>query len=234
VVVVTGSGQGIGRSTAMRLAEDGYDVAINDLESSKEKLDAVRKEITANFRERRVFIILQVADITIEEKVKGSVESVVKEFGKLNVVTTLDNFESVLSVNVTGTYCYKYAAQEMIAQGDGGRIVGASSMTGKKGKCSYMWSHDVFFCLHNRYDYAIAIELGHHGITVKAYAPGAIETLMREFREYPSMSYINATRLVSCNRQQLNSSSVGHLGSTKDAANLVSFLVTPEAHFITG
>jgi NAD(P)-dependent dehydrogenase (short-subunit alcohol dehydrogenase family) len=40
----------------------------------------------------------------------------------------------VLSVTVTGTYCYKYAAQEMIAQGDGGRIVGASSMIGKKGK----------------------------------------------------------------------------------------------------
>ncbi|KAJ8581385.1 NAD(P)-binding protein, partial [Rhizopogon salebrosus TDB-379] len=225
VAVVTGSGQGIGRSTAMRLAEDGYDVAINDLESSKEKLDAVRKEITANFRERRVFIILQVADITIEEKVKGSVESVVKEFGKLNVVTTLDNFESVLSVNVTGTYCYKYAAQEMIAQGDGGRIVGASSMTGKKGKfirCDLLsaYSAPKFAVLIQ----SAAIELGHYGITVKVYAPGTIETLMREFRGYPSISYINATQ----------SSSVGHLGSTKDFANLVSFLVTPEAHFITG
>jgi hypothetical protein len=53
VAVVTGSGQGIGRSIAMRLAEDRYDVAINDLESNKENLDAVRKEIMLEIDKRR-------------------------------------------------------------------------------------------------------------------------------------------------------------------------------------
>jgi hypothetical protein len=57
------------------------------LESNKGNLDAVRKEIAVNFLERRTLIILQVANIGIEEKVKGLVESVVKEFGKLNVVS---------------------------------------------------------------------------------------------------------------------------------------------------
>jgi NAD(P)-dependent dehydrogenase (short-subunit alcohol dehydrogenase family) len=87
VAVVTGSGQGIGRNIALRLAEDGYDIAINDLESNKENLDAVRKEIIASFPERKVLVIF--ADVAIEEKVKGLVESVVKEFGKLNVVSYL-------------------------------------------------------------------------------------------------------------------------------------------------
>jgi NAD(P)-dependent dehydrogenase (short-subunit alcohol dehydrogenase family) len=89
VAVVTGSGQGIGRTIAVRLAEDGYDVVINDLESNKENLDAVKNEIAANFPERRVLIIH--ANVTVEEEVKGLVESVVKEFGKLNVVSCLQS-----------------------------------------------------------------------------------------------------------------------------------------------
>ncbi|KAJ8593423.1 hypothetical protein M405DRAFT_839202 [Rhizopogon salebrosus TDB-379] len=74
VAVITRSGQGIGRSIAMRIAEDDYDSG-----------STTWKEIAANFLERRALIILQVANIGIEEKVKGLVESVVKEFGKLNV-----------------------------------------------------------------------------------------------------------------------------------------------------
>jgi len=95
VAVVTGSGQGIGRTIAVRLAEDGYDVAINDLESNKESLDAVKNEIAANFPERRVLIIH--ANVTVEEEVKGLVESVVKEFGKLNVVSCLQSLSRWLS-----------------------------------------------------------------------------------------------------------------------------------------
>jgi len=87
VAVVTGSGQGIGHRIALRLAGDGYDVVINDLESNKENLDAVKKEIIDNFPERRVLIIL--ANVTVEEEVKGLVESAVEEFGKLSVVSYL-------------------------------------------------------------------------------------------------------------------------------------------------
>ncbi|KAJ8593425.1 NAD(P)-binding protein, partial [Rhizopogon salebrosus TDB-379] len=240
VAVVTGSGQGIGRNIALRLAEDGYDIAINDLESNKENLDAVRKEIIASFPERKVLVIF--ADVAIEEKVKGLVESVVKEFGKLNVFvanagiikaktlleTTSDDFTSVLSVNVTGVfYCYKYAAQQMIAQGDGGRIIGASSLAGKRGN-AYCASKFAVRGLTQ----SAAVELGRHGITVNAYAPGAIETLMREFRHDPLILYIEHSG--DLYKQMKEESAVGHLGSTKDVANLVSFLVTPEARFVTG
>jgi len=96
VAVVTGSGQGIGRNIVMRLAEDGYDVAINDLESKKDNVDAVKKEITAKFPERRVMTIL--ANVTIEEEVKRLVGRVVEEFGKLNVVSYLLPFKFKVSV----------------------------------------------------------------------------------------------------------------------------------------
>jgi NAD(P)-dependent dehydrogenase (short-subunit alcohol dehydrogenase family) len=87
IAVVTGSAQGIGRSIAIRLAVDGYDVVINDLESSKENLEEVKKEIVADLPERRVLIVL--GDVSVEEDVKGLIESAVKEFGNLNVVSCL-------------------------------------------------------------------------------------------------------------------------------------------------
>jgi len=241
VAVVTGSGQGIGRTIAVRLAEDGYDVVINDLESNKENLDAVKNEIAVNFPERRVLIIY--ADVAVEEEVKGLVESVVKEFGKLNVFvanagiirtkplleTTSDDLDSLLSVNVKGTfYCYKYAAQQMIAQGGGGRIVGASSGAGKRGSALLSAYCASKFAVRGLTQTA-AIELGRHGITVNAYAPGAIDTSMLADLQVVAAEYSR-----NFNEEMKASSSVGHLGTTQDVANLVSILVTPEARFITG
>ncbi|KAG2123551.1 hypothetical protein BD769DRAFT_1359480 [Suillus cothurnatus] len=221
VAVVTGSAQGIGRSIAVRLAGDGYDVVINDLESNKENLEEVKKEIAASFPERRVLTVF--GNVSVEEDVKGLVESTVKEFGSLNVFvanagickskplleTTSDDFESVLSVNVKGTfYSYKYAAQQMVAQGGGGRIIGHASLS------AYCASKFAIRGLTQ----SAAIELGRNGITVNAYAPGTIQTamLLTNFLQFKRLS------------------SVGDLGTTQDVSSLVSFLVTPEARFITG
>ncbi|KAG1805618.1 hypothetical protein EV424DRAFT_1351002 [Suillus variegatus] len=230
VAVVTGSAQGIGRSIAIRLAGDGYDVVINDLESNKENLEEVKKDIATDFPERRVLIVF--GNVSVEEDVKGLVESAVKEFGRLNVFvanagiirtkplleTTSEDFQSVLSVNVTGTfYSYKYAAQQMVAQGDGGRIIGHASLS------AYSASK---FAIRGLTQTA-AIELGRNGITVNAYAPGTIQTPMLAklagSADYNDV-YDEFKRL----------SAVGDLGTTQDIANLVSFLVTPEARFITG
>ncbi|KAG1894706.1 uncharacterized protein F5891DRAFT_1061903 [Suillus fuscotomentosus] len=239
VAVVTGSAQGIGRSIAIRLAGDGYDVVINDLESNKENLEEVKKDITTDFPERRVLIVF--GNVSVEEDVKGLVESAVKEFGRLNVFvanagiirtkplleTTSEDFESVLSVNVTGTfYSYKYAAQQMVAQGEGGRIIGASSLAGKKGHASLSAYSASKFAIRGLTQTA-AIELGRNGITVNAYAPGTIQTPML-VRLAGSADYND----VYDEFKRL--SSVGDLGTTQDVANLVSFLVTPEARFITG
>jgi len=180
-------------------------------------------------------------NVSVEEDVKGLVESAVKEFGRLNVFvanagiirtkplleTTSEDFQSVLSVNVTGTfYSYKYAAQQMVAQGDGGRIIGASSLAGKKGHASLSAYSASKFAIRGLTQTA-AIELGRNGITVNAYAPGTIQTPMLAklagSADYNDV-YDEFKRL----------SAVGDLGTTQDIANLVSFLVTPEARFITG
>ena len=82
VSLVTGSGQGIGRAIALRLADDQFDVAINDILPNKKNLEILKAEIEA--KGRRAFIVI--ADVSQEDQVQGMVDSVVKTLGGLDVV----------------------------------------------------------------------------------------------------------------------------------------------------
>ncbi|KAG5635544.1 hypothetical protein H0H81_010906 [Sphagnurus paluster] len=153
VALVTGAAQGIGRAIALRLAKDGFDVAINDLLAAEDALNGVRKEITALGRRAFVFI----GDVSVEKDVQNMVSSVVENLGQLNVMvanagvcrstpileTEVSQWDFLLSVNVVGLFlCYKYAAMQMIKQGKGGRILGASSVAGRRGEM-YMGTYSA-------------------------------------------------------------------------------------------
>ncbi|KAG1865482.1 hypothetical protein DFJ58DRAFT_724378 [Suillus subalutaceus] len=208
VAVITGSAQGIGRSIAIRLAGDGYDIAINDLESNKENLEEVKKEIIAEFPERRVLIVL--GNVSVERMSKFVANAGICKSKPL-LETTSDDFESVLSINVKGTfYSYKYAAQQMIAQGHASLSAYCASKFAIRGLTQ-----------------SAAIELGRNGITVNAYAPGTIQTAMLD-------GLAGSTDYNDVYDEFKRLSSVGDLGTTQDVSSLVSFLVNPEARFITG
>jgi NAD(P)-dependent dehydrogenase (short-subunit alcohol dehydrogenase family) len=80
--IVTGAAQGIGKAIALRLADDGFDVAVNDIQSKRDQLDSLKNEIIA--KGRRCVAIE--ADISLEDQVKAMVEDVVSEMGRLDVV----------------------------------------------------------------------------------------------------------------------------------------------------
>ncbi|KAF7328665.1 NAD-binding protein [Mycena sanguinolenta] len=233
VVLVTGAAQGIGRSIALRLADDGFDVAVNDISNNSEKLDALVNEIQEKGRASSKYV----ADVSQDEQVKTMVDDVVARHGSLDVMVanagitgitaplteiSTDNWDRVMNINARGTFlCYKYAGIQMIKQGRGGRIIGASSIAGKQGFTmgeSYCASKFAVRGLTQ----AAALELGPHGITVNAYAPGVIDTTILGAARDTIVEHFTKT------------SALKKIGVPEDISALVSFLVSKEAQFITG
>lgn len=249
IALITGSAQGIGRSIALRLARDGFDVALNDLPTKNPKLELVATEIEGLGRQ----VCVVPADVTVDKQVKEMVGDAVIKLGGLDVMvanagvatfaslvsSTVDSWDHTLSVNARGPYlCYKYAAMQMIEQGRGGRIIGASSILGKMG-FPYHSSYTASKFAVRGLTLAAAIELGQYGITVNAYAPGVIQTPMSKSMMDDS-GKVDYSSLVDdpCSRNWINSVldhvPIKHIGQPEDIASIVSYLASKEAHFITG
>ncbi|KAJ7133573.1 NAD-binding protein [Mycena epipterygia] len=237
VALVTGAAQGIGRSVALRLAADGFDVAVNDIAVHSDKLDALVSEIQEKGRASSKHI----ADVSREDQVKEMVELVVQKHGGLDVMVAnagvsgrgalftemaLEEWDRVMNINAKGTFLsYKHAGIQMVKQGRGGRIIGASSFTGKQGIATQGPYSASKFAVRGLTQ-AAALEFGAHGITVNAYAPGAIDT--------PMLAATKAETGVDLLAHFKEMSPLKKFGVPEDIAGLVSFLASSESHFITG
>lgn len=245
IALITGSAQGIGRSIALRLARDGFDIALNDVPVKSEQLAAVASEVEALGRKACIVI----ADVTIEEEVKNMITDAVKELSGLDVMvanagipgaktvleTTVEDWERTFTVNARGVFlCYKHAAVQMISQGRGGRIIGASSIAGKIGFPSAAAYCASKFAVRGLTQTA-ALELGKHNITVNAYAPGVIQTQILDSISDQSgnvsLADEDSTNYLT---QLIGNRPIKHNGQPEDIASIVSYLASKEAHFITG
>ncbi|KAF4563998.1 NAD(P)-binding domain superfamily protein [Pleurotus pulmonarius] len=238
VALVTGAGRGIGRAIALRLAQDGYDLALSDLHVNQALVETLATEIKN--RGRKYTIVP--ANVKYEAEVKGMVGRTVKELGSLDVMIAnagivsmkpfldveAEDWDEVQAVNSRGTFlCYKYAAKQMVDQGRGGRIIGASSLAGKQG-----WSHLTAYSSSKftirGLTQAAAVELAEHGITVNAYSPGIVDTRMKQIlgdaSGDPEGFFKGYTDRVPVRR----------FGTSDEVAGLVSYLVSKEASYITG
>jgi len=242
VALITGSAQGIGRGIALRLARDGFDIALNDVSSKRDQLRTVADDIEKMGRRTH----LVPADVTVEGEVVGMVQGATEELGGLNVMvanagvglikdiasTRLDEWERVMTVNARGTFlCYKCAAAQMITQGRGGRIIGASSVAGKLGHPLSPGYSASKFAIRGLTQSA-ALELGRYNITVNSYAPGVIDTPMSA----TLMEGIDAMdeEMVKWVMNHLTRRPIRHDGQPEDIASIVSYLASNEGHFITG
>ncbi|KIK80066.1 hypothetical protein PAXRUDRAFT_833745 [Paxillus rubicundulus Ve08.2h10] len=245
IALITGSAQGIGHAIALRLAKDGYDIALNDLPSKYNQLRAVADDIGMSGRKA----LALPADVTVEEEVKEMVESVTTELGGLDVMvanagvaqvlpltsTGVGDWEYVMTVNTRGPFlCYKYAAEQMIKQRRGGRIIGASSLAGKTGlPLTSAYSASKFAV--RGLTQAAALELGRYGITVNAYAPGVIATAMTANTIGADGKFLSSDEeSAAWVANYLEGRPIKHIGQPDDIASIVSYLVSKEAHFITG
>ncbi|OCH90206.1 NAD-P-binding protein [Obba rivulosa] len=239
VAIVTGAAQGLGLAIALRLADDGLDVAVNDIPAKHAELQKIVIEIQGKGRRS----LAVAADVSVENEVRDMVDRVVNVLGGLDIMianagvpfakplveTSVEEWERIMAVNLRGVMLsYKHAAHQMIKQGRGGRIIGASSVVGKKG-----FAYTAAYCASK---FAIrgltqctALELKLHNITVNAYAPGII---MTPIADHPDDT-INGGR-GSTFKKMLGLPPTHPHAEPDVVASIVSYLVKPESYFITG
>ncbi|KAF7337940.1 hypothetical protein MVEN_02017300 [Mycena venus] len=264
VVIVTGAAQGIGRAIALRLAADGLDVAVADIPSKIDSLNAVVKEIQGLGRKA----VAVTTDVSKENEVKAMIETTVSALGRLDVMVAnagvtagrstvmdadVESWEKCWEVNIRGTLlCYKYAARQMVKQGAGGRIIGIlilffecrfnnltiSEVHPRSVVCegspvlvdiAYRRRLSELQAIHTYvYSARSALELREHKITANAYAPGAIDT---EMIANPIDKEHGAGFAI---KKLFKIQSDVRTGQPSDVANVVSFLASPDSHFVTG
>src|ERR1700723_2535297 len=229
VALVTGASQGIGRATALTLAEAGAKVAI--AARNTEKLASLASEIAAAGGEA-LAVPMDVADAA---QVKTGFQQLLAKFGKLDILVNnaaitrdtlalrmkLEDWDAVLRTNLTGAHlCIQQALGAMLKQRSG-RIINISSVvaeTGNAGQANYVASKAGLIGLTR----AIAVEVASRSITVNAVAPGFIETPMTDALS-PELKEKMKTLIP-----------LGRFGKDREIAATIVFLASDEAGYITG
>ncbi len=228
VALVTGGGQGIGRAIALRLANSGASVVVNDISDSAE---AVAGEI-ASLGGRSGAIL---ADVSSASDVARMVEEAVASFGRIDILVNNagitrdqlllrmsdEDWDKVISVDLKSVFLCTRAVLKYMLRERWGRIVSISSivgLVGNKGQANYASAKAGII----GFTRTVAREVASRGITANAIAPGFIDTGMTKAIDEKW-------------REELKERiPVGYLGTPEDVAEAVNFLVSEEARYITG
>jgi 3-oxoacyl-[acyl-carrier protein] reductase len=229
VALVTGASQGIGRDTALALAEAGAKVAV--AARNEEKLAALVSEIVGKGGEA-LAVKMDVADA---EQVKAGFKAVTEKFGKLDILVNnaavtrdglalrmkQDDWDAVIRTNLTGAhFCIQQALSTMM-RARAGRIINITSVVaqmGNAGQANYVAAKAGLIGLTK----AIAMEISSRNVTVNAVAPGFIETPMTDVLPDKVKEDLK-TRIP-----------LGRMGTPRDVTAAIVFLASDEAAYITG
>ncbi len=228
VAIVTGSGRGIGRAIALKLAEVGATVVVNDID---EAVKGVAQEIKAMGGQSLPIL----ADVSSSSDVARLVEETMAAYGRIDILVnnagisrdqlllrmSEEDWDKVLDVDLKSVFlCTKAVLRHMVKQ-RWGRIISISSIVGivgNKGQANYASAKAGII----GFTRTIAKEVASHSITVNAIAPGFIDTEMTQ-------------RLKEEWKQELKRQiPLGDFGSPRDVAEAVAFLASEEAKYITG
>lgn len=230
VAIVTGGTRGIGRAIALKLADQGANIVINYRNSDKEA-----EELKSILEAKGVKVLTVKCNISNFEDSKNLMDKCKEVFGKIDILVnnagitkdTLimrmkeEDFDNVIDVNLKGTFnCAKHASAIMLKQRFG-KIINMTSVVGiagNAGQVNYAASKAGVIGLTK----SLAKELGSRGITVNAVAPGFINTDM------------TASLSEKVKEEASKNIPLKRLGDPEDVANLVGFLASDAANYITG
>ncbi|MDC3724235.1 MULTISPECIES: 3-oxoacyl-ACP reductase FabG [unclassified Rhodococcus (in: high G+C Gram-positive bacteria)] len=233
--IVTGAARGIGAAVAKRLAGDGYQVAVLDLDESACK-DTVSAIESAGGKALAVG-----ADVADEKSVAAAVEKVATELGEPTVLInnagitrdnllfkmTVEDWDAVMNVHLRGAFLMTRAVQSYMVDAKFGRIVNLSSTSalGNRGQVNYSAAKAGM----QGFTKTLAIELGKFGVTANAIAPGFIATEMTAATaERLGLSFDDFKSNIAANIP------VGRIGEVDDIAHTASFLASEGAGFVSG
>ena len=235
VAFITGAGRGIGAATALRMAEEGARVALADIDT--EGCQQVTGEIGRLGSEGLVIP----CNVTDSNMVQNAVDQAASHFGQLDILVnnagvlrdnllfkmSEEDWDTVLNVHLKGAFLCSRAAQKYMVHQKYGRIVSLSSSSalGNRGQANYSSAKAGL----QGFTRTLAIELGQFGITVNAVAPGFIDTEMtrhtaRRQGHNPDEVIAHAAKTIPVRR----------VGQPRDVANVICFLSSEEAGFVSG
>jgi meso-butanediol dehydrogenase / (S,S)-butanediol dehydrogenase / diacetyl reductase len=245
VALVTGAAQGIGRGIALRLAHEGADIALLDLDG--DKLASVRQEILGLGRKACCFV----ADVSDRSAVFEAVDYAVHELGDLHIMVnnagiaqvcplsevTQESVEQIFKINVQGVLWGIQAASKKFkslnhAGTNKGKIINASSIAGHDGFALLGIYSATKFAVR-ALTQAAAREYATDGITVNAYCPGVVGTAM--WTEIDKrMALITGAALGESYDKFVKGIALGRAETPEDVAAMVSFLAGPDSDYMTG
>lgn len=228
--IVTGSAMGIGKEVALRLARDGSDIAVVDID--KEEAQKTVEEIRAMGRQSLFFGV----DVARWDQVKAMVDEILRHFKKVdNLVNNagilgpvvgvweypVEDWDRVMEINLKGTFlCCKAVIPPMLKQ-ESGRIVNISSIAGKEGNPN-MSAYSTSKAAVIGFTKSLAKEVAQQNIIVNCISPALVETRILEEMGEEQRKIL------------LSKIPVGRFGKTSEVAALVKFLVSDECTFSTG
>lgn len=229
--IITGSARGIGAAIALRLAKDGYDIALNDISEAMFENNDIVEKITAEGVQCEKYI----ADVSKHDQCEAMIKQIKERFGTIDVLVnnagiTRDGlmmrmseeiYDLVISVNQKSVFnMIKFAGAVMMKQRSG-RIINLSSVAGlygNAGQMNYSASKAAVIGMTK----TTAKELGSRGITCNAVAPGFIQTPMTDKLSDEAKKAI------------LGMIAMKRYGQVDEIAGVVSFLASKDASYVTG
>ncbi len=257
VAVCTGSGRhkGLGQGILKRLAEGGCRVVVSDIGKPKEHLGEANiglstemEEIAAEIRDAGGEAVAIACDVRKEDDVRALIDGTVDAFGRLDILVnnagigyimknlddlSLEEWNVVLEVNLTGAFlCTQYAARQIAGQDSGGRIINIASQAAKSGfphMAPYVASKHGLIGLTR----SCAIDLGGQGITVNAVCPNHVTTGLgaRQNEYFAQFLGLSVDEYLAAMRNRIP---LGRPGLIEDTASAVAFLASDDARYITG